>query len=89
VELHQLIYFKAIVENGNFTKAAKQLHVSQPALSKQIKLLEEELRVQLFERSSRGVHLTIAGQIFLEHVKKIMQQITLAKLSIEKKANSK
>lgn len=59
--------FIAIAENGSICKAAKELHMSQPPLSKQIKQLEDELNVQLFLRSSRGVVLTEAGRSLYAH----------------------
>lgn len=60
--------FRQVAEAQSLTKASKALHLSQPAVSKHIKLLEEELRVPLFVRSSSGVVLTEAGMILLKHV---------------------
>lgn len=65
---YRLHVFRQVAEVRSLTKASKALHLSQPALSKHIKLLEEELRVPLFVRSSTGVVLTDAGTIFLKHV---------------------
>jgi LysR family hydrogen peroxide-inducible transcriptional activator len=65
VELLQLKYFVAIAETRSFTEAAKRMHVSQPALSYQIKRLENEIHARLFERTSRRVSLTSDGQAFL------------------------
>jgi len=61
MELYQLRTFVAVAEEGNFTKAGKRVHATQPAVSAHIKALEEELGVQLFDRTSRGVELTRAG----------------------------
>ena len=61
MELRQLSYFTAIVNEGNISQAAKKLNISQPPLSHQMKLLEEELGVTLFERGSRRIRLTPAG----------------------------
>ena len=65
---YRLHVFRQVAEVRSLTKASKALHLSQPAVSKHIKLLEEELRVPLFVRSSTGVVLTDAGTIFLRHV---------------------
>jgi len=62
MDLRQLRYFVGVVTAGSFNKAAEQLHVAQPALSRQIKALEDDLGVQLLFRTSHGVHLTDAGQ---------------------------
>lgn len=75
VELRQLRYFVAIVEEGGFSRAAERLHISQPPLSTQIKSLENELGVQLLERNNRGVSLTAAGSVFYEEA-----QATIARL---------
>ena len=64
---YRLHVFRHVAEARSLTKASKALHLSQPAVSKHIKLLEEELRVALFVRSSSGVALTEAGMILLKH----------------------
>src|SRR5690349_4285723 len=66
MELYQLRSFAAIAETGQLTRAAEKLHVSQPALSAQLKALEEELEFALFERTSSGMTLTPAGKRLLE-----------------------
>src|SRR3954447_2647961 len=65
VNLRQLEYWVAVLDAGSFTKAAERLHVSQPALSQQIRVLEAELGGRLIERLPRGVRLTPAGKAFL------------------------
>jgi DNA-binding transcriptional LysR family regulator len=64
MEIRQLKYFLAVAERMHFTQAAQTLHVSQPALSQQIRLLEEEIGVKLLERTNRRVTLTPAGNAF-------------------------
>ena len=65
---YRLHVFRHVAELGSLTKASKALHLSQPAVTKHVKLLEDELRVPLFLRSSSGVILTDAGAVFLQHV---------------------
>lgn len=69
MELHQLRYVAAVAEAGSFTRAAELLYLAQPSLSVQIRKLEKELGVTLFERLGRKVELTTAGEAFLEHVR--------------------
>lgn len=69
MELTQLRYFKAAAEECNFTRAAQKLNVSQPALSKAIQHLEEELGLRLFVRDGNRISLNKYGRIFLEEVK--------------------
>jgi DNA-binding transcriptional LysR family regulator len=69
MELRHLRYFVAIAEEQSFTRAAERLWVAQPGLSTQIRRLEEELGIKLFERHTRGVELTGAGETFLERAR--------------------
>src|SRR4029078_9301840 len=69
MELRHLRHFVAIAEERSFTRAAERLWVAQPGLSTQIRRLESELGVQLFERHTRGVDLTDAGELFLERAR--------------------
>src|SRR6266404_5254169 len=81
MELRHLRYFLAVGEALNFTKAAAQLRVAQPALSRQIQDLEDEIGVDLLRRSPRGVTLTAEGRLFLEEVRDLLKR---ADESVEK-----
>ncbi|ULA62720.1 MAG: HTH-type transcriptional regulator CynR [Nitrospira sp.] len=82
VELRHLRYFLAAADALHFTKAAAQAHVSQPALSAQIKQLEEEVATPLFERVGRSVRLTRAGEIFRGHATRALREIEAALTAI-------
>src|SRR5262249_45337596 len=69
MELRHLRYFLAIAEERSITRAAERLWIAQPGLSTQMRRLESELGVQLFERHSRGIDLTQAGELFLERAR--------------------
>ncbi len=74
MELRHVRYFLAVAEYLNFSKAAQQLHIAQPPLSRQIRQLEEDIGVALFVRSKRRVELTKAGQVFLSEARKLVVQ---------------
>ncbi len=78
MELKQLEYFVRVAELGSFTRAALQLGVAQPALSKQVRLLEVELRQNLLVRNGRGAAVTEAGKRLLEHGRGILHQVSQA-----------
>lgn len=78
MELRHLRYFVAIAEERSFTRAAQRLWVAQPGLSTQIRRLEAELGVQLFERHTRGVDLTDAGVLFLERARAALSAAEIA-----------
>ena len=82
MKLRQLNYFVAIADHKSFLKASLILHVSQPTISSQIKLLEEELNVVLFERSFEGSILTPEGRDFLIHARAVLKEIEAARSSM-------
>ena len=74
MELRHLRYFVAVAEMENVSRAALKLHVSQPAVSRQIRDLEDELDVQLFERTGKAVNLTDAGRVFLREARAVLER---------------
>ena len=79
MDLKQLEYFVRVAELGSFTRAAQVLGVAQPALSRQVRLLEVELRQNLLARNGRGATPTEAGQLLLEHGRGILHQVERAR----------
>jgi DNA-binding transcriptional LysR family regulator len=73
LDLRKLRYFAAVAETGNLTRAAEQLHIAQPVLTRQIRALETELHATLFTRSARGTDLTPAGRQLLEDARPVLQ----------------
>jgi DNA-binding transcriptional LysR family regulator len=86
MELRQLIAFKEVATHSSFTAAAAHLHLTQSAVSQQIKALEDECGVTLFDRSGRLVRLTNAGQVFLTHVERILAQVENARVEMTEMA---
>lgn len=82
MDLRQLRYFVAIVEQGSFSKAANHLHAAQPALSQHIRHMEQELGVQLLHRGARGVLPTEAGERLLKHASIILAQFAQIRDSV-------
>jgi DNA-binding transcriptional LysR family regulator len=87
VELRHLRYFAAVAEELSFRRAAERLHISQPPLSMQIKDLEEEIGVQLFDRSNRAITLTTAGDRFLLDARRILAETRQAEITAKKVAS--
>jgi LysR family nitrogen assimilation transcriptional regulator len=83
MDLKQLEYFVHVAEMGSFTRAAAYLQVAQPALSRQVRSLEVELRQPLLDRNGRGVTLTEAGKRLLAHARGILQQVQRARDDLE------
>jgi DNA-binding transcriptional LysR family regulator len=78
MELRHLRYFVAVGEEQHYGRAARRLHVAQPALSRQIQDLETQLDFKLFERLPRGVKLSAAGKLFLEDARRILREVSEA-----------
>jgi LysR family hca operon transcriptional activator len=79
MELRHLRYFIAVAEEGSLTNAAeRRLHTAQPSLSRQIRDLELEVGVKLLERKARGIALTPAGRLFLDHARLALMQVEVA-----------
>jgi DNA-binding transcriptional LysR family regulator len=78
MEIRHLRYFITVAEELNFSRAAEKLCIAQPPLSQQIRALEQELDVQLFDRQKRPIQLTPAGQVFLDEAYRILSQLEQA-----------
>ncbi|HEY0936713.1 MAG TPA: LysR family transcriptional regulator, partial [Trebonia sp.] len=72
LDLRKLRYFVAVADQLNFGRAAETLHIGQPVLSRQIRALERELKVGLFERDSQSTRLTPAGQALLDDARSLL-----------------
>lgn len=83
MELRQLAHFLVVARHGNIGRAAEELHLTQPALSKSIKRLEQELGVQLIDRQPRGVTLTVFGEALARHAELVTVEVnhTLSTIS--------
>src|SRR5438309_8575484 len=78
MELRHLRYFVQVAEEQHYGRAAERLRVAQPALSRQIQNLEEEIGFKLFDRLPRGVKLSAAGTLFLEDARRILEAVSEA-----------
>ena len=85
--LNQLYYFQIVAQYENYRKAAEELFISQPSLSRSIASLEAELGVLLFEKNGRGVNLTKGGKLFLEYADRIIDECEIAKNKMKEMAS--
>jgi LysR family cyn operon transcriptional activator len=83
VELRHLQYLLTVAEEGSFTRASEKLYVTQPALSQQVRQLEDELGTTLFDRTSKGIRLTVAGELFSQYARKVFCQLDEAKNALQ------
>lgn len=82
MEFRQLTYFVEVAQTLNFTQAAENLFVAQPAISKSIQKLEQELQVYLIDRSAKHIVLTPEGEVFLEHARAVLQKVKEAETAM-------
>jgi len=87
MDLHQLRYFCAVARHGNFGRAAIELRFTQPALSRQIRLLEDTLGVRLLHRHRRGADLTPEGQLLLERAEFVLRQLEQTRSDLRARRN--
>ncbi len=83
MDLRSLTYFVKIATTGSITRAADQLGVAQSALSRHVRIVEDDLGIQLLVREPRGVRLTGAGLQFLEHCQRVIRELTLAREELQ------
>ena len=83
MDLRQLRYLVALAEEGSFTRAAASEHIAQPAVSQQIRRLEDELGLALVERSTRRVRLTDAGELLVVRARRIMSELEAAEIELQ------
>ena len=85
--LNQIYYFQTVARYENYRKAAEELYISQPSLSRSIASLESELGILLFEKNGRGVNLTKGGKLFLEYADRIIDECEIAKNKMKEMAS--
>lgn len=78
MSLSQIRYFVTVAEEGHVGRAARRLHVAQPAISRQIRALEDEIGAPLFARTTRGMALLPPGEVFLGHARAILAAVDRA-----------
>lgn len=80
--LQQLRYVVTIAEIGTISKAAEELFVSQPSLTKALKELEKEMQITIFDRTNKGIHVSREGEIFLGYARQVLEQAALTKCEV-------
>lgn len=88
MEIRQIRYFVAVIDCGSLSQAARQVHVAQSALSKQMSALEDELGVQLFHRSHNGVVASEAGKVFYEYAQGMLKHLSDARAAVTSNPDS-
>ena len=88
MDLRQLRYFLTVAEERRFSSAARRLHVATPSLSQQVRALERDLRVTLFDRTPRGAELTAAGRVLAERARVILAEVDRAREDVRSAALS-
>jgi DNA-binding transcriptional LysR family regulator len=83
MDFYQLSYFKKVADTHSISRAAEELFITQPAVSKQMKALEEELGERLFDRIGKKVFLTRTGKVFYEYATKVLQTLSEAKTAVK------
>jgi DNA-binding transcriptional LysR family regulator len=83
MNFYQLTYFKKVSETHSISRAAEKLLITQPAVSKQIKALEDELGERLFDRIGKKVYLTRTGEVLYSHVDRILRSVEEAKIAVK------
>lgn len=83
MELRHLRYFEAVARHNHVSRAAQELHLAQPSLSKQLRVLEQELGVALFDRVGRGIVLTDAGRLLLPYARSILSEVAAARDALQ------
>ena len=84
MDIRRLKYFIVVAEEGSISKAANRLHITQPPLTRHMRLLEEDFGIPLFKRSTMGIELTSAGKVLLDHARKIKSYVEFATDQIRK-----